>query len=155
MADLLPNSIPDLDGLRARWGSFAFTEANDKQAKVIVDRYPPGRQQSAIIPLLDELALSPGDVAEVLHGTTVGSNTLLQRSGAATGLITTRGSTTNSASGSGAICASSAMPISSANVTPKAKALATKRKLKRFMRTSGSERCRRTLNRRGTATSHP
>jgi N-methylhydantoinase A len=41
--------------------------------------------------LLDELTISPGDVAEVLHGTTVGSNTLLQRSGAATGLITTRG----------------------------------------------------------------
>jgi N-methylhydantoinase A len=41
--------------------------------------------------LLDELAMPPGDVAEVLHGTTVGSNTLLQRSGAATGLITTRG----------------------------------------------------------------
>jgi N-methylhydantoinase A len=41
--------------------------------------------------LLDELAIAPGDVAEVLHGTTVGSNTLLQRSGAATGLITTRG----------------------------------------------------------------
>ena len=41
--------------------------------------------------LLDELAIPPGDVAEVLHGTTVGSNTLLQRSGAATGLITTRG----------------------------------------------------------------
>ncbi len=30
-------------------------------------------------------------VAEVLHGTTVGSNTILQRSGAKTGLITTRG----------------------------------------------------------------
>jgi N-methylhydantoinase A len=30
--------------------------------------------------LLDELAISPGDIAEVLHGTTVGSNTLLQRS---------------------------------------------------------------------------
>jgi len=41
--------------------------------------------------LLAELAIPPGDVAEVLHGTTVGSNTLLQRSGAATGLITTRG----------------------------------------------------------------
>ena len=30
-------------------------------------------------------------VEEVLHGTTVGSNTILQRSGARTGLITTRG----------------------------------------------------------------
>jgi NADH-quinone oxidoreductase subunit E len=53
MADILPNSIPDMDGLRARWGSFAWTAANEAQAKTIVGRYPPGRQQSAIIPLLD------------------------------------------------------------------------------------------------------
>jgi NADH-quinone oxidoreductase subunit E len=53
MADLLPGAIPDLDALRARWGGFAFTAENDKQAKVIIARYPPGRQHSAIIPLLD------------------------------------------------------------------------------------------------------
>ncbi|HEX9947449.1 MAG TPA: NAD(P)H-dependent oxidoreductase subunit E [Allosphingosinicella sp.] len=53
MADILPNSIPDLDGLRGRWGAFAFTAENDRQAKLLVGRYPPGRQQSAIIPLLD------------------------------------------------------------------------------------------------------
>ena len=53
MADLLPNSIPDLGELRARWGTFALTAENDRQAKTIVGRYPPGRQQSAIIPLLD------------------------------------------------------------------------------------------------------
>ena len=41
--------------------------------------------------LLAELAIDPGAVGEVLHGTTVASNTILQRSGAATGLITTRG----------------------------------------------------------------
>ena len=41
--------------------------------------------------LLHELALAPGCVEEVLHGTTVASNTILQRSGARTGLITTRG----------------------------------------------------------------
>jgi len=35
--------------------------------------------------LLRELALAPHLIAEVLHGTTVGSNTLLQRSGARTG----------------------------------------------------------------------
>jgi NADH-quinone oxidoreductase subunit E len=53
MADILPNSIPDIDELRARWGSFAFTAENEAKAKVIIGRYPPGRQQSAIIPLLD------------------------------------------------------------------------------------------------------
>ena len=52
MADILPTSI-DLDELRSRWGGFAFTAENDKQAKVVVGRYPPGRQHSAIIPLLD------------------------------------------------------------------------------------------------------
>ncbi len=53
MADILPNSILDVDELRARWGGFVFTEENEKQAKVVIGRYPPGRQQSAIIPLLD------------------------------------------------------------------------------------------------------
>ena len=41
--------------------------------------------------LLGELSIDPAAVAEVLHGTTVGSNTILQRKGARTGLITTRG----------------------------------------------------------------
>jgi N-methylhydantoinase A len=41
--------------------------------------------------LLAELGIAASSVEEVLHGTTVGSNTLLQRSGARTGLITTRG----------------------------------------------------------------
>ena len=53
MADILPTSIPDLDEVRARWGAFAWTKENAARAKVIVGRYPPGRQHSAIIPLLD------------------------------------------------------------------------------------------------------
>ncbi|HEY0044911.1 MAG TPA: NADH-quinone oxidoreductase subunit NuoE [Allosphingosinicella sp.] len=52
MADILPTSI-DTGELRARWGSFAWNEANAAQAKVVVSRYPAGRQHSAIIPLLD------------------------------------------------------------------------------------------------------
>ncbi|HET9639828.1 MAG TPA: NADH-quinone oxidoreductase subunit NuoE [Allosphingosinicella sp.] len=52
MAEFLSASV-DMDELRARWGSFSFTKENDKQAKLFVGRYPPGRQQSAIIPLLD------------------------------------------------------------------------------------------------------
>jgi len=40
--------------------------------------------------LLQELSINATDIAEFLHGTTVASNTLLQHSGAATGLITTR-----------------------------------------------------------------
>jgi N-methylhydantoinase A len=44
-----------------------------------------------VVALLKELSIPPDAVAEILHGTTVASNTILQRSGAATGLITTRG----------------------------------------------------------------
>ena len=44
---------PDTPELRARWGSFAWTTDNAKQAKVIIARYPPGRQRSAVMPLLD------------------------------------------------------------------------------------------------------
>jgi NADH-quinone oxidoreductase subunit E len=39
--------------IRELWGSFAWTPENAAQAKVIIARYPPGRQHSAIIPLLD------------------------------------------------------------------------------------------------------
>ncbi len=41
--------------------------------------------------ILDRLDIGPGEVAEIVHGTTVGSNTILQRKGALTGLVTTRG----------------------------------------------------------------
>lgn len=51
MADA-PN-IPDEAEVRAKWGSFKFTAANAKQAKVIIARYPAGRQRSAVMPLLD------------------------------------------------------------------------------------------------------
>jgi NADH-quinone oxidoreductase subunit E len=53
MADILSNSIPAVGEVRARWGNFAWTPESAKQAKVVIGRYPPGRQQSAIIPLLD------------------------------------------------------------------------------------------------------
>lgn len=45
--------IPDEAETRARWGNFAWTAENAEQAKVIIGRYPPGRQQSAVMPLLD------------------------------------------------------------------------------------------------------
>ncbi|MEQ1497193.1 MAG: NAD(P)H-dependent oxidoreductase subunit E [Novosphingobium sp.] len=44
---------PDTPELRTRWGQFAWTKDNAKQAKVIVARYPAGRQRSAVMPLLD------------------------------------------------------------------------------------------------------
>ena len=45
--------IPDEAETRARWGDFAWSEVNETNAKGIIARYPPGRQHSAIMPLLD------------------------------------------------------------------------------------------------------
>ncbi len=41
--------------------------------------------------VLSESGLAPASITEIVHGTTVGSNTILQKIGARTGLITTRG----------------------------------------------------------------
>ena len=46
-------SLPQDSETRARWGGFAWTSANVERAGQIVSRYPPGRQHSAIMPLLD------------------------------------------------------------------------------------------------------
>jgi N-methylhydantoinase A len=55
----------------------------------------PSRPEEAVLRGIRELLgiarLAPSGVGEVLHGTTVGSNTLLERTGAPTGLITTKG----------------------------------------------------------------
>ncbi|MCF8708325.1 complex I 24 kDa subunit family protein [Rhizorhapis sp. SPR117] len=45
--------IPDEAEVRARWGDFAWTAENDEKVTEIIARYPPGRQQSAVMPLLD------------------------------------------------------------------------------------------------------
>ena len=44
---------PDTPELRARWNGFAWTADNAARAKELIARYPEGRQQSAVIPLLD------------------------------------------------------------------------------------------------------
>ena len=55
----------------------------------------PAAPEAAVLTGLDEVlaaaGLEPAALGEVLHGTTVGSNTLLQTRGALTGLVTTRG----------------------------------------------------------------
>ncbi len=45
--------IPDEAETRARWGAFAWTAENAEQVKVVMARYPKGREHSAIMPLLD------------------------------------------------------------------------------------------------------
>lgn len=44
--------LSDTPEIRARWGSFAWTEANASKAREIIARYPAGRQASAVMPLL-------------------------------------------------------------------------------------------------------
>lgn len=55
----------------------------------------PGDPGEAVVTGLQEiltrLDIRPSAVAEIVHGTTVGSNTILQRTGARTGLLTTAG----------------------------------------------------------------
>src|SRR5690349_13877510 len=52
----------------------------------------PGRAViDGVAVLLERASVGPQAVSEVLHGTTVGSNTLLQKAGAKCGLITTAG----------------------------------------------------------------
>ena len=51
MADVV--RLPASEEIRTRWGDFAWTAENAALAKTIVGRYPPGRQHSASIPLLD------------------------------------------------------------------------------------------------------
>jgi NADH-quinone oxidoreductase subunit E len=46
-------AIPDKAETRARWGSFAWTDANAEQARIIIARFPVGREQSASLALLD------------------------------------------------------------------------------------------------------
>ncbi len=46
-------TIPDEAEVRARWGNFAWTDANAAKAAEIIARYPAGRQRSAVMPLLD------------------------------------------------------------------------------------------------------
>ena len=51
MADAV--HIPDEAETRAKWGKFAWTKTNAAKAAEIIARYPAGRQQSAVMPLLD------------------------------------------------------------------------------------------------------
>ncbi|HLO20296.1 MAG TPA: NAD(P)H-dependent oxidoreductase subunit E [Sphingomicrobium sp.] len=45
--------ILDSPEQRARWDGFQWTDENARKAEEIIARYPPGRQMSASIPLLD------------------------------------------------------------------------------------------------------
>jgi NADH-quinone oxidoreductase subunit E len=51
MADAV--QIPDEAETRARWSDFAWTPENEERAKVILARFPKGREQSASLAFLD------------------------------------------------------------------------------------------------------
>ncbi len=78
-------------------GTFTDLVLSDGRGRTWFDKRAstPAKPEIAVLDgiagLLQKAGLRPGDLLEVLHGTTVGSNTLLQKSGACTGLITTRG----------------------------------------------------------------
>jgi NADH-quinone oxidoreductase subunit E len=46
-------ALPDEADVRARWGDFAWAPAEAKLVPAIIARYPPARQRSAVMPLLD------------------------------------------------------------------------------------------------------
>jgi len=69
--------------------------AGDGSTRTLKIPSTPRQPEHAVIEgvgtLLAQSDISPESVSEVLHGTTVGSNTLLQKAGARCGLITTAG----------------------------------------------------------------
>ncbi len=78
-------------------GTFTDLVLSDGEGRTWYHKCPstPAQPEQAVLSGIGELLSAaghaPGDVGEVLHGTTVGSNTLLQQRGARTGLITTKG----------------------------------------------------------------
>jgi len=70
----------------------ALDDASVSVSKVPSTPHDPGQAViEGVAALLREAGVSPRDVVEVVHGTTVGSNAILQKRGAPTGLLTTRG----------------------------------------------------------------
>ncbi|MEK8025945.1 hydantoinase/oxoprolinase family protein [Pseudaquabacterium rugosum] len=66
-------------------GQVSFTKVSSTPAA------PEEAVLTGVQRILDMAGLTTADVAEVLHGTTVGSNTMLQKVGAKCGLLTTQG----------------------------------------------------------------
>ncbi len=78
-------------------GTFTDLVLLDSDGQVFITKVSstPAAPEEAVLTgiakILEQAGLTVSDVTEVLHGTTVGSNTLLQKVGAKTGLITTKG----------------------------------------------------------------
>src|SRR3954471_18826859 len=78
-------------------GTFTDLVLSDPQRGIIVHKTPstPADPSEAavrgIIELLRAQSIEPSAITELLHGSTIAANALIQRRGAKTGLITTRG----------------------------------------------------------------
>jgi N-methylhydantoinase A len=79
-------------------GTFTDLVLHDARGhRMVVHKTPttPGNLAEAVMQglssLLDQAAIAPGDVAGILHATTIATNAILERKGSRTGLITTRG----------------------------------------------------------------
>jgi N-methylhydantoinase A len=78
-------------------GTFTDLVLADSRRRVFhrkVSSTPAAPEQAVldgIHAIVGDAGLAPSDIIEVVHGTTVGSNTLLQKAGAFSGLITTKG----------------------------------------------------------------
>jgi N-methylhydantoinase A len=75
-------------------GTFIDIVSIDRETgEVAVEKQPstPERLADEVLMALGRLPGTPADIGRVLHGSTVAVNTLLQRTGAKVGLVTTRG----------------------------------------------------------------
>ena len=75
-------------------GTFTDLSAVDETTgRVVVTKVPsdPRDEAAAVVAGLGALGIAGRDVRRLVHGTTVGTNVLVQMRGAKTGLITTRG----------------------------------------------------------------
>jgi N-methylhydantoinase A len=69
-----------------------LSDGSLRVSKVASTPDDPGRAVvTGLAALLTSAGVAPRDVVEIVHGTTVASNAILQKTGAVTGLITTRG----------------------------------------------------------------
>ena len=75
-------------------GTFTdLTAVDERTGRVVVTKVPsrPHAEGAAVLDGLAALGIAPGDVRRLVHGTTVGTNAILERRGARVALLTTAG----------------------------------------------------------------
>lgn len=74
-------------------GTFTDGVAIEADGTIRLAKVPttPSNQAEGVMAVLDELGADPGRIKVLVHGTTAGTNALLERKGAKTALVTTRG----------------------------------------------------------------